>query len=58
MPKSLLDTNRYLRDPEARKTALWVSAASSSAVEGIRRPFATAEQRRANLKGARLSSTG
>jgi hypothetical protein len=40
MSKSLLATNPYLRDPQARKKALRVSAASSSAVEGIRKPFA------------------
>lgn len=37
--KSLLTTNPYLRDPKARWTALPVSAASSSAIEGIRKPF-------------------
>lgn len=41
MSKSLLTTNPYLRDPKARRTALRVSAASSSAIEGIRKPFAT-----------------
>jgi hypothetical protein len=40
MSKSLLTTNPFLRDPKARWTALRVSAASSSAVEGIRKPFA------------------
>lgn len=40
MSKSLLTTNPYLRDPKTRWTALRVSAASSSAVEGIRKPFA------------------
>ena len=38
--KCLLATNPYLRDPEARRVALEVSAASSSAVEGILKPFA------------------
>lgn len=36
----LLQSNPYLRDPVARRAALRVSAASSSAVEGIRKPFA------------------
>jgi hypothetical protein len=39
MAKSLLQTNPYLRDHEARRAALLRSAASSSAVEGIRKPF-------------------
>ena len=39
MPKSLADTNPYLRDPQVRNAALRRSAATSSAVEGIRRPF-------------------
>ena len=40
MATSLLHTNVYVRDPARRKAALRVSAASSSAVEGIRKPFA------------------
>jgi len=40
MSKPLLATNPYLRDPQTRKKALRISAASSSAVEGIRMPFA------------------
>ena len=39
MSASLLKTNPYLRDPKARAAALRISAASSSAIEGIRRPF-------------------
>jgi hypothetical protein len=39
MPKSLADTNPYLLDPKIREAALRRSAASSSAVDGIRRPF-------------------
>lgn len=42
MSKSLLTTNPFLSDPKVRRTALRVSAASSSAVEGIRKPFAKA----------------
>lgn len=40
MSETLLTTNPYLRDARARKRALRVSAASSSAVEGIYKPFA------------------
>lgn len=40
MAASLLQQNPYLRDPVARRAALRISAASSSAVEGIRKPFA------------------
>jgi hypothetical protein len=43
MPKTLIATNPYLRDPKARRAALLISAATSSAVEGIRKPFAAAE---------------
>ena len=39
MSASLLKTNPYLRDPKARAVALRISAASSSAIEGIRKPF-------------------
>jgi len=38
MPKSLAETNSYLLDPKIREAALRRSAASSSAVEGVRRP--------------------
>lgn len=40
MSKSLIETNPFLRDPKVRRVALRISAASSSAVEGIRKPFA------------------
>ena len=40
MSKKLSTTNTYLRDPVTRKSGLWVSAKTSSAVEGIRQPFA------------------
>jgi len=33
--KSLLETNPYLKDPELRKALLELSAASSTAVEGV-----------------------
>lgn len=36
---SLLKTNPYLLDPKARAAALRISAASSSAIEGICKPF-------------------
>ncbi len=36
MKKPLLETNPYLQDPERREKALLISAASSSAVEGIK----------------------
>jgi hypothetical protein len=42
MATSLLQQNPWLRDPVKREAALRVSAASSSAVEGIRKPFANA----------------
>jgi hypothetical protein len=37
--KTLAESNPYLRDPEMRKRSLFISAASSSAVEGIHAPF-------------------
>ncbi len=40
MRPSLLKSNPYLRGPETRWVALRVSAASSSAVEGIHKYFA------------------
>jgi hypothetical protein len=39
MSKKLSASNPYLRDPVVRKESLWVSAKTSSAVEGIRQPF-------------------
>ena len=39
MKGSLLDSNPWLREPRRRATLLRVSAASSSAVEGIFQPF-------------------
>lgn len=38
----LLESNPYLRDPATRARALRIAAASSSAVEGIRKPYAVA----------------
>ena len=40
MSKKLFESNPYLRDPEMRKWMLWISVKSSSAIEGIRHPFA------------------
>ena len=40
MKNRLSDANPYLRDPVVRKEGLWVSAKSSSAIEGIHEPFA------------------
>lgn len=39
MKGSLLDSNAWLREPRPRANLLRVSAASSSAVEGIFQPF-------------------
>ena len=36
----LTKSNRFLHSPTAAASALWVSAKTSSAVEGIRQPFA------------------
>lgn len=35
----LAKSNRFLRSPKATDLALWVSAKTSSTVEGIRQPF-------------------
>ena len=40
MGSKLSDVNPYLRDPQVRKEGLWVSAKTSSAIEGIREPYA------------------
>ena len=40
MKSKLSDVNPYLSDPATRREGLWVSAKTSSAVEGIREPFA------------------
>lgn len=42
MAKSLLQQNIWLRGDAQRVAAMRISAASSSAVEGIRKPFAAA----------------
>ena len=40
MAATLLEQNPWLRDPKQREALLRASAASSSAVEGIHKPFA------------------
>lgn len=49
--KNLLSGSPYLRNPATREKSVRLSAASSSAVEGIRRPFSAAQ-------GAFNTSTG
>jgi hypothetical protein len=53
MKNRLSDVNPYLRDPAVRKEGLWVSAKSSSAVEGILEPFAEppAASRKSTVNG-------
>jgi hypothetical protein len=54
MGTTLLKQNPWLRDPKARAEALRVAAASSSAVEGIRKPFANKKLKGgASRKGAK-----
>jgi hypothetical protein len=40
MGKKLSVANTYLRDSTTRENGLWTSAKTSSAIEGIRQPFA------------------
>ncbi|MCC7363379.1 MAG: hypothetical protein IT303_03325 [Dehalococcoidia bacterium] len=40
MTKLVIHTNKYLQDPEARARMILQSARSSSAIEGIHKPFA------------------
>ena len=40
MSRTLIQTNPHLKKPLGREEAMRISAASSSAVEGIRKPFA------------------
>ncbi|MDP2823539.1 MAG: hypothetical protein Q8O52_12800 [Sulfuritalea sp.] len=44
MAATLLQQNPWLRDPKMRAESIRVSAASSSAVEGIRKPFAASKK--------------
>lgn len=39
MGSKLMTTNPYLRNPAIRKRMIFMSVASSSAIEGIRAPF-------------------
>lgn len=58
MSVSLLKSNPYLREVAKRRAALRISAASSSAVEGIRLPFAeAATPLSAHLRPAPLKRT-
>ncbi len=43
MKKTLLEQNTWLKDEKFRAAALHLSAASSSAVEGIYKPFSNDE---------------
>ena len=36
----LSKSNPFLRSPQQARAALWISAKTSSAIEGIRQPFA------------------
>lgn len=58
MAATLLQQNPYLRDPVARRAALRVSAASSSAVEGIRKPFADSKQITAPTPARKRAKSG
>ena len=51
MSKKLSAANLYLRDPVVRKEGLWVSAKTSSAVEGIRQPFSKDASRTVGRSG-------
>jgi hypothetical protein len=51
MSKKLSVTNIFLRDPKTREHGLWMSAKTSSAIEGIRQPFAD-ESRAATFSSA------
>lgn len=53
MAKSLMEQNVWLRDAKKRAAAVRISVASSSAVEGIRKPFAQASR---VIKPARAKS--
>lgn len=48
MSSKLSSTNVYMRDPVVRRTTVLRSVATSSAIEGIRAPFAHAAIPRAS----------
>lgn len=57
MAEKLLSSNPHLRDAATRKKSVRLAAASSSAVEGIRRPFeATRKPVTASLRKKTASS--
>lgn len=62
MGSKLSTANPYLRDPTVRKQGLWISAKTSSAVEGIEEPFAkqdvTTAARKPLANGGRASRNG
>jgi len=58
MVATLLQQNPYLRDPVKRRAALRVSAASSSAVEGIRKPFADSTPLNVRAPSRRRAASG
>ena len=41
---SLIEQNPWLRNPDTRKKAMRVAASSSSAVEGIYKPYASSKK--------------
>lgn len=53
MAKSLMEQNVWLRDATKRAAAVRISVASSSAVEGIRKPFAQSSK---TIKPVRVKS--
>jgi hypothetical protein len=56
MSKKLAAANLYLRDPAIRKRGMWISAKTSSAIEGIRQPFAVRSTEKAVRRPARRRS--
>lgn len=44
MAATLLQQNPYLRDPKTREESIRVAVSTSSAVEGIRKPFAAGKK--------------
>ena len=58
MSKKLSIANPYLRDPVVRKESLWVSAKTSSAVEGIRQPFSKKTKPTASPNGRSAAKNG
>lgn len=46
MSTSLASANPHLRDPDSRRRSVLKSVATSSAIEGIRAPFAKAVAKR------------